>query len=50
MTAAHFDDRATRYAGADWHLRYAERLVELAELSDGHRVSAYDFKCRDKYR
>ncbi|AQZ67206.1 2-heptaprenyl-1,4-naphthoquinone methyltransferase [[Actinomadura] parvosata subsp. kistnae] len=38
MTASYFDGRAGRYAGADWHVRYAERLVELAALPPGGHV------------
>ncbi|GGK69657.1 hypothetical protein Ppa06_37110 [Planomonospora parontospora subsp. parontospora] len=37
-TAAHFDSRAAAYARDDWHVRYAERLVELAGLVPTSRV------------
>jgi SAM-dependent methyltransferase len=33
-----FDARAARYAGDDWHRRYAEQLVEATPLRPGDRV------------
>ncbi|WP_106539127.1 methyltransferase domain-containing protein [Haloactinopolyspora alba] len=36
--AAAFDARAGTYARSDWHVRYAERLVELAAPSPGMHV------------
>jgi ubiquinone/menaquinone biosynthesis C-methylase UbiE len=38
MNEAYFDGRAATYVHADWHVRYAERLVELAGLAPGSRV------------
>lgn len=38
VTASYFDRRSSRYAGADWHAGYAQRLVELADLAVGQRV------------
>jgi ubiquinone/menaquinone biosynthesis C-methylase UbiE len=34
----YFDGRAAGYGHLDWHVTYAERLVELAELAPGMRV------------
>jgi ubiquinone/menaquinone biosynthesis C-methylase UbiE len=36
--AAAFDARASTYARNDWHLRAAERLIELCQLPPGSRV------------
>ena len=36
--AAAFDARAATYARNDWHLRVAERLIELCHLPPGSRV------------
>lgn len=33
-----FDARAERYAGDDWHRRYAEQLVMVVPVRHGHRV------------
>lgn len=36
--ASAFNQRAGTYDGDDWHVRYAERLVELAAPTDGMRI------------
>jgi ubiquinone/menaquinone biosynthesis C-methylase UbiE len=37
-TATAFDKRAAAYSSNSWHIRYAERLVELAAPTSGARV------------
>ncbi|MCG5215283.1 methyltransferase domain-containing protein [Streptosporangium soli] len=37
-TRAYFDERADHYENAEWHVRYAKRLVELADMAPGWHV------------